>query len=386
MQIYVIHYSEIGLKGGNRPLFERILIFNIKRAIYNRLKDADFYIYKRSKRIFLNFRRPVSGADVENILRRMFGVAKFAPVNVVEPDLGQITNKALELMRQKEFETFAVRARRSEKAFPINSEEVNRRVGEKIFHTCKRAVDLKKPQVTCFIDIFRDRALVYCDKIDGPAGLPVGSAGKVLVLLSGGFDSPVAAWYAMKRGARCEFIHFHSEPFTSRQSRAKIIELVQQLNQFQFRARLFLVPFARTQQEIVLNVPEEYRVILFRRFMMRVATRVAVRRRMAALYTGESLGQVASQTLFNMAAIDAAASLPVMRPLIGMDKNEIMDRARLIETAQISARPHDDVCTRFMPRHPVLRARLHEVTAVERNLDIEAIIDRDYKAMEIIDI
>ena len=200
--------------------------------------------------------------------------------------------------------------------------------------------------------------------------------------MSGGFDSPVAAYYALKRGARCEFIHFHSYPFTNKASQDKVQQLVSVMNNFQKKSTLFMVPFTNTQQEIVMVVPDRYRIIFYRRFMMRIAERLAQKRELKAIITGESLGQVASQTLENMAAVEQAITLPVLRPLIGFDKNEIMDVGRRIGTYDISVLPHDDACTRFMPRNPVIRAILNDVITIEKDLDVEGLVEKDLAEME----
>jgi len=295
-------------------------------------------------------------------------------------------NKALELLQDKTYETFAIRSRRVHKTLPFNSMEVNRQIGAAVVEKYAKKVDLKTADLTCTIEIFKEKAFVSVDKFPGPGGMPVGTAGRVMALMSGGFDSPIAAYYAMKRGARVDFIHFHTYPFTNKASQDKVKQLVETLNTFQGRAALFMVPFTETQQEILMAVPEGYRIIFYRRFMMRIAESLAKKRNTLALVTGESLGQVASQTLENIGVVEEVTKLPVLRPLIGFDKNEIMGVGRRIGTYEISALPHDDACTRFMPKNPVIRAKIDEVLAIEEDLDVNEMVDQNLQKMELIEL
>ncbi len=385
-RVFLCHYSEIGLKKGNRVYFERILETNMRKSLQRYLPHVRFSIKKEQKRFLITFGQEVAADDVKSALQRVFGLANFSPVLSVPLEMEAIEQAALDLMRPRKETRFAVRARRAEKSFPLNSQEINIRVGAKIVEETGKKVDLTHPEITCYIEIMRDTALVFADRFPGPGGLPVSASGKVLTLLSGGFDSPIAAYLALKRGAKSSFIHFHSYPYTNKFSQEKVIELAKILNQFQFSGKLYMVPFAETQEEIVLNCPEKYRVILYRRFMMRIAEKVARKHGLKAIITGESLGQVASQTLENLAAIEQVANLPVLRPLIAMDKNEIIDLARKIGTYEISARPHDDACTRFMPKHPETRAKLNDILRVEEHLDVQALVDRAYEKIETLEI
>jgi len=386
MEAYLCHYSEIGLKKGNRTYFERILEQNMRRSLQAFLPEAAFKIQKTNKRFIVEFKDEANPERVEQALSYVFGIVNYARVRVVPPEIEAIARAAVELVTQKEGQTFAIVTRRADKHFPMNSQEVNREVGAQVVAATGKGVNLSQPDITCHIEIMPRKVLVYVDKRPGPGGLPVSSSGKVLVLLSGGFDSAVASYFALKRGAKCTFIHFHSYPYTTRASQDKVIELARQLNYYQFQSKLYMVPFAETQEDIVFNTPERYRVILYRRFMMRIAERLANREGLKAIVTGESLGQVASQTLENLGAIEQVTTLPVLRPLIGLDKNEIIAVARRIGTYDISVKPHDDACTRFMPKHPETRAKLDRVLEAEKALDVEAMIEKAMEKTEVIEI
>ena len=385
-RVFLCHYSEVGLKKGNRTYFERILETNMRHSLQRAFPQEKFSVKKELKRFLISFDRDVPVEKVKAALESVFGLENFSPVLSVPLQIDQIEQTALQLMKSKPERTFAVRAKRSDKSFPMNSQEINVRIGAKIVEETAKKVDLTNPEITCHIELMRDAALVFVDRFKGPGGLPVSSSGKVLVLLSGGFDSVVAAYFALKRGAKCTFIHFHSYPYTDKFSQEKVIDLAKILNRYQFKSHLFMVPFAETQEEIVLNSPEKLRVILYRRFMMRIAERLAKKEGLKAIVTGESLGQVASQTLENLAAIEQVTTMPVLRPLIGLDKNEIIAIARKIGTYETSAKPHDDACTRFMPKHPETHAKLPQIWEVEKHLDVEKLVEETMSKMEIVEI
>ena len=381
-KIFICHYSEIGLKGKNRNFFVKVLKANMRYALKKDLSGQVFRIEHVEKRFFVFFEQPVQVEEAYKSLGNVFGLANFSAVQEVEPTIEAMEKATLTLIQNKTYDTFVIRSRRVHKQLPFTSVVVNQHIGAAVVEKFNKKVDLKNAQVTCNIEVFKDRAYVSVDKYPGPGGMPVNSSGRVLVLMSGGFDSPVAAYYALKRGARCEFIHFHSYPFTNKASQDKVQQLVSVMNNFQKKSTLFMVPFTNTQQEIVMVVPDRYRIIFYRRFMMRIAERLAQKRELKAIITGESLGQVASQTLENMAAVEQAITLPVLRPLIGFDKNEIMDVGRRIGTYDISVLPHDDACTRFMPRNPVIRSILDEVLTIEKDLDVEGLVEKDLAEME----
>lgn len=302
-----------------------------------------------------------------------------------EPTIEAISEAAKNIVSNRTFESFAVRTRRAEKSFPMSSQKINEEVGALVQRISGARVDLEGPETTVFIEITKRDAFVSADIVKGIGGLPVGISGKVAVLISGGIDSPVAAWRAMKRGCLPVYVHFHSAPFTSSQSKEKVVELVEYLMKGQPRTRLIMVPFGGIQQKIVVNVPMPYRIILYRRFMVRIAERIARKERAQALVTGEALSQVASQTLSNIATIEAVSTMPILRPLIGMDKQEIVDEAKRIGTYDTAIIPHDDCCSFLMPRNPVTKTTAEEVDEVEKALDIEGLVQMGLEELEIHD-
>lgn len=365
MDSIIVHYGEIGLKGKNRGDFERALQRNIERAVN-----------KKTHLLFGRLCIPLSPADdtaaMRAALARIPGVTSFSFAREVSATLPDMQKTATDLLRDKDG-TFRIDARRAEKTFPHTSQELNEQLGAHIVATLGKKVKLDNPDTTCFVEVVHKSAFLYTEKIPGVGGLPVGSAGMVVALLSGGIDSPVAAWYAMKRGAKVIFLHFHSMPYTSPQSLEKVAALTRVLSATQGASILYSAPLADAQKEIVAHTDPKLRVILYRRMMFRVAEIIARQENALALVTGESLGQVASQTLENIAAINDAVSLPVLRPLIGMDKTEIIEKARTIGTYDLSVQPHDDCCSLFLPEKPATRARLERVRKEEAKLDREAL-------------
>ena len=369
--LLLAHYHEIGLKGRNRPRFERALKDNLKRA----LADSASRVRLVSGRVEIHGPKP----DALERVTRVFGVANVAPVLVTGADLDEIVSTALEVAADADagggFETFAVRARRARTAFPHPSQHVNVVVGDAIRVRLGKRVNLSDPDVCVRIEIVHDRAYVSAAKIPGPGGLPVGSAGPVVTLLSAGIDSPVATWRIMRRGADAVAVHFHGQPFTDRSSERKVGQLVSVLGTWGYRRPWWSVPMGEAQREITLSAPSPLRVLLYRRLMLRVAEGLATRHGALAVVTGESLGQVASQTLENMAAVGAVATLPLLRPLVGTDKVEIIDEARRIGTYEVSAEAHQDCCTLFEPREPATHATAAELDAAEGGYDLPALVD-----------
>ena len=280
----------------------------------------------------------------------------------------------MEEIRPRRFDSFRVVTRRADKRFPLPSPAVNAAVGTVIKEATRRRVDLDRAELTVTIEILPGEMLYSVEKVPGPGGLPVGVSGHVVALLSGGIDSPVAAARMMRRGCRVTFVHFHSAPYLDRSSQEKTREIVRRLVAYHGDARLVLVPFGEVQREIVTAVPPPPRVILYRRMMLRIASEIARRIGAEALVTGDSLGQVASQTLSNLAVVEQAASLPLFRPLIGMDKLEISTEAERLGTFEISIEPDQDCCSLFVPRHPTTRARLAAIEAAESALDVPRLI------------
>ena len=286
---------------------------------------------------------------------------------------------------EREFASFRITAHRADKRFPVKSNEMNVRLGAMVARRSGARVDLRTPEVEIKIDVLPEDAFVWADEYPAAGGLPVGTAGRVAVLMSGGIDSPVATWRMMRRGCKATLVHFHSFPLVEGRSREKAQELAERLNAFQYDTRLFLVPFAEVQQRVILTVPGPLRVVAYRRFMVRIAETIARREGAKALVTGESLGQVGSQTLINMATVDEAAKMPVLRPLVGMDKQEIIEQAMDIGTFETSILPDEDCCTLFVPRSPSTAVRIDDISERERNLDVDELVAGAVKAAELVE-
>jgi len=376
----IVHYHEVGLKGGNRSLFERALIKNISRA------TADLGALKPRRlpgRIVADL---PSDCDHDAIIARagtVFGIANLAHARGGQIDFDQICDVAGELMSAQAYDTFAVRARVAHSTFGMSAREINEKLGAWLLEHVGKRVNLSEPDRTCYVEIVGDLVLIYVERHAGPGGLPVGTSGRVAVLLSAGIDSPVAAARMMRRGARATLIHFHSQPFTDASSARNAEEIAQTLTERQFESNLYLVPLAPSQQQIVTACPEELRTILYRRMMMRIASEIARRDGAQALVTGDSLGQVASQTLENLAVVEEAATMPVLRPLIGRDKTEIIDEARALGTFEISSAPCQEACVLFEPSNPVTKARLRDVERAEGALDLETMTKEAADAAEV---
>jgi thiamine biosynthesis protein ThiI len=288
-------------------------------------------------------------------------------------------------LHNRRFESFRISARRAFKELPFGSQDLNREIGAHVMATHDTRVSLNHPELTVYIELIPRHTLVYLEKLPGPGGLPLGMSGRLMCLLSGGLDSPVAAYRMMKRGCEVDFVHFHSYPFLDRSSQDKTRQLVRLLTRYQYTSRLFLAPFGDIQQHIIGAAPPPYRVVLYRRCMLRIAEALARQRGALALVTGESLGQVASQTLQNLSVIEAAATLPVLRPLIGLDKSEIIQEAQAIGTHDTSILPDQDCCTLFVPRHPATRAQPDRIEALEQSLDLPALMQLALEGMQTVD-
>ncbi len=368
--LLLLHYHEIGLKGRNRPRFERQLKHNLERA----LGDSAGRVRLVSGRVEVLDPKP----DALDRVCRVFGVANVAPVRLAPADLDTIVGRSVEVAGEADadggFETFEVRARRARTPFAVTSQEVNEVVGDAIRTRLGKRVDLSNPDLSVRIEIVHDRAYISARKIPGPGGLPVGTAGTVVALLSAGIDSPVAAWRMMRRGADPVAVHFHGQPFTDRSSEHKVEALVDVLRSWGYRRPWWSVPMGEAQREITLCAPSPLRVLLYRRLMLRVAETLGATHGALGVVTGESLGQVASQTLENMAAVGAVATLPLLRPLVGTDKVEIIDEARRIGTYDLSAEAHQDCCTLFEPREPATHASAAELDAAESRYDVAALV------------
>jgi thiamine biosynthesis protein ThiI len=325
-------------------------------------------------RILLDLRGHGSPEAVRDRAREVFGVANLALAERVPSTLDAIKAAVGRLIEPREFESFRITARRAFKTYPLTSTELNRELGTFVLARAKTRVDLEQPALNIHVEVLPREAFVYTEREPGPGGLPVGASGTVLALLSGGIDSPVAAWRMMKRGCRVLFVHFHSVPYLSATSQAKAKALVVRLTRWQYASRLWLVPFGEIQREVVLSVPPPGRVVVYRRLMVRIAEAIGQSAGAEALVTGESLGQVASQTLANLTRINEAAVLPILRPLVGMDKLEITDQARRLGTYEISVEPDQDCCTLFVPKHPATRISQEEVRALEARLPVDRLV------------
>jgi len=368
-KVIICHYDEIAIKGKNRPKFEGQLVDNIREKV--RIAKLKGEVQKKYGRLDIVIPDIDEKEKWIKLLQTTFGVANFSFAVLVDQDLEIIKKQCLEEISKQNFKSFRVTTQRSNKNFPSSSMEISKEVGAYIFEKLNVRVDLHNPDVTCFINIVDNFALIYSEKIPGPGGLPVGISGKAVVLLSGGIDSPVAAWYAMKRGLRVSFVHFHSAPYTSQSSIDKVEELAEILRTYSPNAKLTSIPFGNLQKKLKLQIPEKYLIIFYRRYMLRLAEKQAREVGAKVLITGEALGQVASQTLENMIVVEQAINMMILRPLIGFDKKEIITKAKEIGTFETSILPHDDCCTLFMPKSPETRAKLADVLEIEEKIDLE---------------
>ena len=373
MNSVVVHYQEIALKGKNRPWFLGRLVRNLRHA----LSDLDVTAVRALMgRIEIVLGEKAALDEVSARLRRTFGIANFSYAGRAPLDVDAIAAAILGDLGAATCDSFRVSVRRADKRFPLTSPQAEREIGGRIKEARGWRVDLSNPGFTIHVELLTNDAFYFFGKERGPGGLPTGTAGPVTCLLSGGIDSPVAAHRMMKRGCKVTFVHFHSYPILSRASQEKARELVHLLTNWQHHSRLYLVAFGEIQQQVVLGVPGPMRVVVYRRLMLRIAERIARGRHAHALITGDVVGQVASQTLENLAVVGNVATLPIFRPLIGMDKDEIVAEAMKLGTYPISIIPDQDCCTLFTPRNPLTRARLADIEAAERALPIEELVDR----------
>lgn len=371
----ICHYSEIGLKGGNRGFFEKTLIQNIKKKIE---PSFFFSVEKISGRILVNLTSlgRENREDIIKSLKLVFGISDFLLSVRTTQEIQKIGEISIALLEKEKFKTFVVRSKRSEKEFSLTSQQINEDIGAIILKKIGGiSVKLKEPDITCFIEIVGKNSFISVKKIKGQGGLPVGTGGRVISLLSGGIDSPVASFMTMSRGVKIIFIHFYSYPETSKSSIDKVRELVRVLSRYQGESKLYLVPFSKAQKEILVSVKAANRVIFYRRLMFRITLEIAKKERALGIVTGESLGQVASQTIENIASIERGVNLPIIRPLICTDKDGIIKKAREIGTYDISILPHSDSCARFLPRHPETRSSVEIILKEEEGLDIDKILN-----------
>ena len=371
MDSVLIRYHEIALKKGNRAYFTELL----KRNILASVKDLGAKeIRSLPARLVLTFRNEIDSDTLSRRISSVFGIANFSLVQRTERDIDQLRSQILTGLNGAHFSSFRIDTQRGDKSFPLNSPEINRQLGAAVREKTHARVDLTNPEFTVYVEILPKDTYFGFNKLPGAGGLPVGASGRLLSLISGGFDSPVAAYRMMQRGCRVNFVHFHSAPYQDKTSQDKVRELVKLLTRHEFQSRLYMVPFGEIQRQIVAAVARPLRVVLYRRMMLRIAEHIARKEKARALVTGESLGQVASQTLENMTVIQQAVTLPILRPLVGMDKQEIVDQARRIGTFETSSIPDQDCCQLFVPKHPATKARFDEVEADEAKLDINDLV------------
>ena len=376
--VIVLRVAEIFLKGRNRRIFWNSLLANARRL----MKDVPGTRIESSyMRVAVHHPAEARNACLER-LGRLFGMSSMSPAAAVATDLDAIVETAVAAaaLRPKA-ESFKVETKRRDKSFPMNSPDVSRHVGGQIAVRTGRPVDVRRPQQTIHVEI-GEQSYVFSEVIPGPGGLPVGTAGRVSLLLSGGIDSPVAGWQAMRRGCRLSAVYFHSFPYTGDKTKEKVLDLARQLARFQGRTTVHVVHFTEVQKTLREHGKPELAVLLYRRMMMRAASIIAASEGAKALITGENLGQVASQTLENLAVIENAATLPVLRPLVTFDKADIVQQAKRIGTFETSILPYDDCCSLFVPKHPATRARVEDLTRAEHGLDVAAMADELAQAAE----
>jgi thiamine biosynthesis protein ThiI len=388
-ELVLVRYGELGLKGKNRGDFEATLVRNIRAAVE---PISDVAVERERGRVRVTPRQRLT--SVARRLQQVFGIVSVSPAWGVEPTpeaiaraAGPIYERARAGLPADPPVTFRVRGSRADKDFPLTSSELERFVADRVLpDDGSVVVDLEHPRLELGIDVRAERAYLFAERLPGPGGLPVGTLGRVLCLISGGIDSPVAAWMAMKRGAEVALVTFHSAPYLGEPSKRKVLELARVLARWQPRTRLYVAPFGPVQEAIRDGAPESYRTVLYRRMMQRIASRLAAGEGALALVTGESLGQVASQTLENLTCIEDAAELPVLRPLVAFDKQETIALAREIGTFELSCLPEPDCCTVFLPRRAVIRGKKRVCAEIEAGLDVRGLVEASVAGVEVHDL
>lgn len=377
-ELLLVRYGEIFLKGQNRPVFMRALVKRVKRAV----QDLGATVYLNDSRIFVT-----DYSDQDEAIRKVtkvFGVHSVCPaIEMPKEDFEAVAAQAVAMMADLRG-TFKVSARRSDKRYPLDSPAINGQIGHRVLVANKNlSVDVKNPDHIMNVEI-RDHAYLYVKVVPAVGGMPVGTNGRATLLLSGGIDSPVAGWMIAKRGVHINAVHFHSYPYTSDRAKEKVLDLARILSESCCGIRVHVVPFTKIQMEIHEKCPDEYTTLIMRRFMMRIAERVAISEKSEALITGESIGQVASQTMTALGTTDMVVNMPVFRPVIGFDKTEIIAIAEKIGTMETSSLPYEDCCTVFTPRHPATHPHLDIIEEAEAKLDMEALIQEAIDGIEIV--
>ena len=387
-KILIVRCGEVALKGMNKPYFERMLA----ERIHKRLKAAGYgkaSVKRHEGLIFVRFDREWDTLQLAGEISKVFGVASISPAVESESNMEAIGVEAVSFMEklceERCLRTFKVEAKRADKQFPIKSPDIARQIGGYVLKGLKvLKVDVHNPDVRLFVDVRHDRSYIYADKIAGFGGLPLGTNGKGLVLLSGGIDSPVAAWMMAKRGMMIEAVHFHSYPYTSPRAQEKVEDLAKIVASYCGSFKMHVINILPIQEQIVKNCPEAETTIHVRRFMMRIAEKIAERNSAMMLITGENLGQVASQTAEALVVTDNCVKMPVMRPLIAMDKIDIIAKAQEIGTFETSIEPYEDCCTVFLPKHPTTKPQLDKIEISDSKLDIDALVESAIAEEEII--
>jgi tRNA uracil 4-sulfurtransferase len=383
MDTLIVHYSEIGTKGKNRKKFERQLIGNLE----NFLGDLVKKVYRRYGIIVCDLSEGFEEEEIKGILGRIPGVANFSFAIKTKLDYKDIEKKSFELLKNKKFKTFRVSSRRSNKSFKMRSKEINETLGGKIASDLKKKVDLKNGELDLRVEIGEKEAFVYTDKFSGVYGLPVGSSGKLICSLSGGLDSPVAAYLMMKRGCEIVFVHIFNKTLSGGAVKDKIGKIVSGLEKIQGSSKIYFVPFEEIQKEIIKHTKSDSRMIIYRRVMMRILNKVSEKEGSRGIVTGDSLGQVASQTIENIEVIRESSEKPVLSPLIGMNKEEIIDIAKKIGTYEASIIPVEDCCSFMIAENPKTKARLKDIEAYEKKIGekkIEELVRKAVKEAEIL--
>ncbi len=366
----LIRYGELSLKGKNRNSFIKQLYENIKSALK---AFPTLEIEKQHDRMYI-YLHEEDPKGVSEIVSKVFGISSFSLAIKVPSDIDEIVKACYESLDFSEYKTFKVAARRSDKTFPIISDQINRMVATQILKNSNWKVDVRHPDVKIVIEVHQDATYIMTDRIEGAGGYPVGVGGKAMVLLSGGIDSPVASYLMMKRGVRIECIHYASPPYTSQNAQDKVMELARLVSGYQGEILVHVVPFTNLQLSIYQNADESYAITLMRRMMMRVAEGIAKKRHAQAIATGESVGQVASQTLQSMETINNVTNMPIIRPVVCMDKVEIIDLAKKIGTYETSILPYEDCCTIFEPKRPATKPRIDKCERYESRWDYETLV------------
>lgn len=394
--IFIVRTGEVALKGMNKPYFERVLVQRIRAALKKTNEQSKeegnggIDVYRHEGLIFIKSPKTIPEDTIIKLVSRVFGVASISPAWECESNLDAIGEMAVKFMlkqiEERGVKTFKVFAKRADKTFPIKSPEIARIIGAKVLIGCKvLKVDVHNPEVRLHVDLRRGVSYIYDEKVAAIGGLPLGTNGCGLILLSGGIDSPVAAWMMARRGMLIEAVHFHSYPYTSKRAQEKVEKLASIVASYSGRIRMHVINLLPIQEQIVQHCPEEETTILVRRFMMRIAQEIARKNRCMMLITGEDLGQVASQTAEAITVTDACVEIPVLRPLIGMDKVDIMDKARDIGTYETSIEPFEDCCTVFLPKHPTTKPKLARIEQSESALDVDALVKAAVESEEVVE-